>query len=467
MGSKAIHGKSGFLIGGTSSGSGKTTLSLGIMAALKRRGYDVAPFKVGPDYIDPGHHRRVTGRASRNLDGWMLSRDYCRDAFSRTMAQADLAVVEGVMGLFDGFSGTDEAGSSAQMAKWLGLPVILVVNAASMARSAAALVTGFENFDPELNFLGVVFNNIGSKSHLTYLTEALSVHSDMPCLGGIPRDEALRIPERHLGLVTDEEHVLSGTETDHLADTVEAHIDLDLLLERAGELSLSQEESKGITPESAQPVKIGVAMDSAFCFYYPDNLETLEKAGATLDFFSPAEDETLPEGISGIYFGGGYPELFAEALSGNTAMRRAVKAAADAGMPVYGECGGLMYLSEAITDFEGRRWEMTGCLPLETRMQEKRCALGYREITLKETSLLGPSGTTVRGHEFHYSKPVGEPKADRIYRVTPRTHRTLPDEGYVKGNTLGSYVHLHFGSSAGVGEAFVARCNAYKESTTR
>jgi len=463
MSSRVNHNKTGFLIGGTMSGSGKTTLSLGIMAALKRRGLAVAPFKVGPDYIDPGHHRRVTGRYSRNLDGWMLTKEYCRQAFFTTMADADVAVVEGVMGLYDGFSGTDESGSSAQMAKWLGLPVILVVNAASMARSAAALVTGFQNFDPELNFLGVVFNNIGSKSHLNYLTEALSVHSDLPCLGGIPRDEALRIPERHLGLVTDEEHLLSGKETDHLADTVEAHINLDLLLERAGEIIAPAESAGGRAETESPELKIGVAMDSAFCFYYPDNFEALERAGATLVPFSPVDDETLPEGISGLYFGGGYPELFSEKLSANKAVRKAVKEASESGMPIYGECGGLMYLSEAITDFDGNRREMTGCLSLETEMQSKRSALGYREITLKEGSLLGPSGTTIRGHEFHYSKPVGDPSCETIYRVTPRIDRTLPDEGYVNGNTLGSYVHLHFGSSAGVGEAFVVQCRNYKK----
>lgn len=457
--------KTGFLIGGTMSGSGKTTLSLGIMAALKRRGLAVAPFKVGPDYIDPGHHRRVTGRPSRNLDGWMLTRAYCRRAFAESMADADVAVVEGVMGLYDGFSGTDEAGSSAQMAKWLGLPVILVVNAASMARSAAALVTGFQNFDPELTFAGVVFNNVGSASHLTYLTEALAQHSDLPCLGGIPRDEALRIPERHLGLVTDAEHLLTGDETDHLADTVEAHINLDLLLERAGQLSglpAGNADAKS-TASDEKGVAIGVAMDSAFCFYYPDNLDALERAGARLVLFSPTEGDHLPDGISGLYFGGGYPELFAEKLSRNRAVREAVKAASDAGMPIYGECGGLMYLSTAITDFDGKRWEMTGCLPLETEMQGRRSALGYREVTLKADSLLGPAGITVRGHEFHYSRPVGDPACDTVYRVTPRTHLSLADEGYVSGNTLGSYVHLHFGSSDGVGEAFVARCRAYGE----
>lgn len=451
----------GFLIGGTMSGSGKTTLSLGLMAALKRRGLRVAPFKVGPDYIDPGHHRRVTGRSSRNLDGWMLSKTYCQGAFEKSMKDADVAVVEGVMGLYDGFSGTDESGSSAQMAKWLGLPVILVVNAASMARSAAALVTGFENFDPELNFLGVVFNNIGSKSHLNYLTEALAVHSDLPCLGGIPRDEALRIPERHLGLVTDEEHILSSGETDHLADTVEKHLNIDLILERSAELALGGED-EAPAPENKKTT-IGVAMDSAFCFYYPDNLEALEAAGAELKYFSPVDDETLPNGISGLYFGGGYPELFAEKLSGNTTMREAIKAASDAGMPIYGECGGLMYLSEAITDFEGLRHEMTGCLPLATVMQGKRSALGYREITLKEASLLGPAGTSVRGHEFHYSKPSDDPDCHRVYTVTPRMDRVLPDEGYVVGNTLGSYVHLHFGSSPEVGGAFVNKCKRFSD----
>ncbi|MCG8471899.1 MAG: cobyrinate a,c-diamide synthase [Desulfobacterales bacterium] len=446
----------GFLIGGTMSGSGKTTLSLGLMAALKRRGHRVAPFKVGPDYIDPGHHRRVTGRASRNLDGWMLSKEYCRGAFAKGMKEADVAVVEGVMGLFDGFSGTDESGSSAQMAKWLGLPVILVVNAASMARSAAALVTGFENFDPELRFLGVVFNNIGSQSHLNYLKEALAMHSDLPCLGGIPRDEALRIPERHLGLVTDEEHLLSRGETDHLADTVERHLHVDLILERAFELGCGAEEDK-VARESSR-IAIGVASDSAFCFYYPDNLEALEAAGAELKFFSPVDDEQLPEGISGLYLGGGYPELFAGKLEENRAMRKAIKAASKAGMPIYGECGGLMYLSEAIIDFEGTRHEMTGCLPLITEMQGKRCALGYREITLKEDSLLGRAGTRCRGHEFHYSKALGQPGCQRVYTVTPRMDRVLPDEGYMERSTLGSYVHLHFGSSPGVGEAFVEKC---------
>ena len=458
-----MSSKKGFLIGGTMSGSGKTTLSLGLMAALKRRGLCGAPFKVGPDYIDPGHHRRVTQRPSRNLDGWMLSRAYCQSAFAKGMDGCDVALVEGVMGLFDGYSGTDESGSSAQMAKWLGLPVVLVVNAASMARSAAALVTGFEKFDPELSFFFLVFNNVGSKNHLAYLTEALAVHSDLPCLGGIPKDEALRIPERHLGLVTDEEHLLSQGETDHLADTVEKHIDLDLLLERAGNLSFSAEGQKGAEKEerASASISIGVASDRAFCFYYPDNLEALEAAGARLKFFSPVKDGALPQGISGLYFGGGYPELFAKELEANVSMRKAVKEASDAGMPVYGECGGLMYLSEAITGFDGLRHEMSGCLPLETEMQGKRSALGYREITLKEETLLGPCGIRVRGHEFHYSKPSGDPACGRAYSVSPRMDRTLPDEGYVVKNTLGSYVHLHFGSSPEVGKAFVEKCRQF------
>ena len=266
----------GIVIAGTSSGSGKTTVTLGLMAALKRRGFTVAPFKVGPDFIDPGHHGRITGMSSRNLDGWMLPREYNLACFQNTAENADIAVVEGVMGLFDGYDGKSEAGSTAQMAKWLGLPVVLMVDARSMARSAAALVQGFENFDPDLAFLGVVFNHLGSPRHLQYLKEALEDRVRMDCLGGLLRDEAIAIPERHLGLVTEDEHGLTPDAVDRLADLIERRIHLDDLLFRLPEIPIDRHAIAGSGPGHATPapaVRIGVARDKAFCFYYPDNID--------------------------------------------------------------------------------------------------------------------------------------------------------------------------------------------------
>ncbi len=254
----------GFVIAGTQSGCGKTTISLGLMAALLRRGFKVAPFKVGPDFIDPGHHAGITGMAGRNLDGWMLSGRYNRDCFKKHTLKVDIAVVEGVMGLFDGYDGKSEAGSTAQMAKWLKLPVILVVNAKSMARSAAALVSGFEQFDKDLGFAGVVFNNIGSKRHLEFITEALDGNVKMPCLGGIPYYNEIILPERHLGLVTSLDNPLSDEYIDKLADIIEENMDLNAILDSL--LDVDQPEKLRRTPvrSPAGPVRIGVAMDNAF-----------------------------------------------------------------------------------------------------------------------------------------------------------------------------------------------------------
>lgn len=434
------------------------------MAALKRRGHRVAPFKVGPDFIDPGHHRRVTGRESRNLDGWMLSREYNRASFRKHAADADFAVVEGVMGLFDGYDGKSEAGSTAQMAKWLGLPVLLVVNARSMARSAAALVQGFENFDREVPFAGVVFNNIGSPRHLQYLTEALAGHVCMPCRGAILRRDTLAIPERHLGLVTDQDHSLTDDYVGHLARMVEDGIDVTGVIQALPATKLPAAEIPAGAGGRAKPVSIGVARDKAFCFYYPDNLELLRAAGAELVFFSPTGDSRLPAGINGLYFGGGYPELSAAELSNNRTLRRQVREKHDDGMPIYGECGGFMYLCDAIRDVNGQRHSMTGCFPFETRMQARLRSLGYREITLTQDTIIGKKGQTIRGHEFHYSGLTKiPPGADTVYRVTSRSTGGSVAEGYRIKRALGSYHHLHFGSRPEAAMAFVDTCRRYKK----
>jgi cobyrinic acid a,c-diamide synthase len=453
-------------VAGTTSGSGKTTIALGFMAALNRRSLRVAPFKVGPDFIDPGHHTRIAGTVSRNLDGWMLSKAFNSDSFARHTQDVDVAVVEGVMGLFDGRDGKSEAGSTAEMAKQLKLPVLLVVNARSMARSAAALVQGFENFDRELAFAGVLFNNIGSHRHLRYLKEALENHVRMPCIGGIPRNSAVTIPERHLGLVTEADHSLTDVAISQLAALVEDNIDLDGFLRHLNDYYGSPASVKAINnieSEPTQKVRIGVARDNAFCFYYQDNLDLLVDAGAQLIFFSPLTDTGLPEGLDGLYLGGGYPELFTPQLAQNQSIRDSIKRFSDAGMPIYAECGGMMYLGAAITDLNEIRYPMTNCFPLETRMLPRLKSLGYREVRLVRDTVLGRAGQTVRGHEFHYSEISAQPEGiETVYSVSGRDggHHFL--EGYRVKNTLGSYVHLHFGSQPSVPSAFVDNCLAFK-----
>jgi cobyrinic acid a,c-diamide synthase len=432
------------------------------MAALTARGYAVAPFKVGPDFIDPGHHSRVTGRASRNLDGWMLSQDYNLKAFARHTIDADVAVVEGVMGLYDGYDGRSEAGSTAQMAKWLGLPVVLVVGARSMARSAAALVQGFERFDPGVDFAGVLFNHLGSDRHLGFLNESMDGHVRMPVLGGLMRDEAIAIPERHLGLVTREDHDLSEETRGRLAALIEKQLDLEALLRGLPDLDLQGNASTPRIEARTTGVRIGVARDAAFCFYYPDNLELLEAAGAQLVFFSPLTDNRLPQGLDGLYFGGGYPELHAGALAGNRSLRQEIRQLSRMNMPIYGECGGFMYLCREMGDTDGNACSMTGCLPFATRMLGRLKALGYREVTQSMATVLGPAGQVMRGHEFHYSTITGEAvDLPGVYRMTDRAGVDKAADGFVANQTLGSYIHLHFGSCPQAARHFVNACGRW------
>ena len=461
---RQIHTK-GIVIAGTHSGVGKTTVTLGLLAAFRRRGLRVAPFKVGPDFIDPGHHSAVAGCTSRNLDGWMLNRAYNSTCFERYAAGADLAVVEGVMGLFDGFSGSDEAGSTAQMAKWLGLPVLLVVDAASMARSAAALVHGFERFDPELTFAGVLFNNLGSPGHYTYHKEAMQAHVKMPCLGGICRNDAVKVPERHLGLVTAQDRPLSALQIDALAQWIETHLDLNALLARLPEVKLNTDTADRAAGNDQSPVRIGVARDEAFCFYYQDNLDLLAQAGAQLVPFSPLKDNGLPDAVAGLYLGGGYPELHAVRLAENCAMRQAIYRAGLNGMPIYGECGGFMYLCRELVDTDAKIHPMTGCFSFRTRMHPNLRTLGYREISLSKECIIGSKNMIARGHEFHYSDI--EPASDdgsfsTSYKVTGRKGQEMKGEGYCKNRTQGSYIHLHFGSQPEIAKRFVESCRVYQ-----
>jgi cobyrinic acid a,c-diamide synthase len=434
------------------------------MAALAKRGHKIAPFKVGPDFIDPGHHSRITGMTSRNLDGWMLPKTYNQQCFARNAAGADIAVVEGVMGLYDGYDGKSDVGSTAQMAKWLGLPVVLVVDAKSMARSAAAVIMGFERFDDGLTFAGAIFNNVGSSRHLKYLTDAIQVNVRMPCLGGIVHSKEITIPERHLGLVTREDHVPAEETTDRLADLIIENVDLDFLLNTLPHFTPSiQFEPPGPAKEE-KSVRIGLARDNAFCFYYPDNIELLEKQGAEIVCFSPIADEHLPENIDGLYLGGGYPELHAEKLAGNTALRDQIKKKSDDGMPIYGECGGFMYLCKDLYDLNENRYPMTGCFPFTTKMFARLKALGYREITITDDTLIGKPGQVIRGHEFHYSELTQSgPDVATVYRISDRSGMDKAPGGYLVNQTLGSYNHLHFGSKPQAAAHFVEKCLSYRQ----
>ena len=461
------------------SGSGKTILTIGLMECLKRRGLRVAPFKVGPDFIDPGYHRLVCGSPSINLDSWMCPPQFVRDTFAHHCAGADIAVIEGVMGLFDGISGVSDQGSTAHVAKITGSPVILVVDARSQARSAAALVKGFVEFDPHVRVTGVIFNNVASDNHARMLREAIETgETDIKVLGCIPRDERLHIPSRHLGLLTAEENPLPEEFLDHLAETIKFHVDLGLLWAvskpQPVEQVLPLETGEGV--QQVRPVQVtlvpttprvrlAVARDAAFCFLYEDNLRLLKAAGADLVTFSPLSDQGLPGDICGIYLAGGYPEMFAEMLAHNREMRKAIKQAVDEGMPVYAECGGFIYLTRGVYDDTEKPdsfHEFTGVFPVTTTMLSRRKALGYREIELADTTIIGRRGIIARGHEFHYSE-MGEMPAEveRLYRVR-KSGIELGFEGYRQKNCLASYVHLHFGSSPEIARSFVDSCRTFR-----
>jgi cobyrinic acid a,c-diamide synthase len=453
-------------IAGTHSGCGKTTVSLGIMAALVLREYSVQAFKVGPDFIDPGHHFRVTGRHSHNLDGWIMDLEQNRRIFARYSNDAHVSVVEGVMGLFDGFSGTDEAGSTAQMAKWLDLPVMLIIDARAMARSAAAVAKGFSLFDPGLSLQGIIFNHVGTKGHAHQLEEALRFYTGLPLLGCLPDDKELEIPSRHLGLVTDEDFAGNEPHARNLAHWIEENLDVDslikgLVIRDRVSLQANKKSSESREHTTAR-VKIGVAMDEAFCFYYQENLRLLKEAGAVLVPFSPLHERHLPEGIQGLFLGGGYPELHCRTLAENLDLLDEIKGFGRSGMPVYAECGGLMFLMEEIQDLQGDRYPMAGLFHMSAKMETKLHALGYREVTTKRESILGPAGTRVKGHEFHYSSitAMGD-HIECIYSMNDRTMRFNKDEGFFAHRVLGSYVHLHWGSNPEVATFFVAYCGKF------
>ena len=443
-----------FVIAGTSSGVGKTTITLAIMAALTARGRLVQGFKVGPDFIDPGHHAAVTGRPSRNLDGWMLGEIVNRDIFTRAAADADISIIEGMMGLFDGSSPVNEVGSTAELAKQLDAPVLLVIDGSAMARSAAAMVSGYATFDPALRVAGVLFNRVSSEGHYKLLKHAVEQESKVEVVGYMRPDQAVTISDRHLGLVTAME-LKTGELYGRLAKAVAETVDLDRVEALARSCSAWLMVAPTITRSNGRRVRIGVAQDQAFCFYYPENLELLETGGAELVKFSPMNDQDLPD-VDMLYLGGGYPELHGERLAGNTAMRMAIRRFSERGGTIYAECGGMMYLTQAIRDFEGKSHEMVGLFAAEAVMSKVSMTLGYRELRISQPCVLGEIGVTVRGHEFHYS--LVEPKGRLQYActLTDAQGKSKGQDGLVVGNTVGLYSHLHFASQPEIAASLIA-----------
>ncbi|MBM4044576.1 MAG: cobyrinate a,c-diamide synthase [Planctomycetes bacterium] len=475
------------VIAGAQSGVGKTSVSLGLARALTRRGLRVQTFKVGPDFLDPTYLALASGRTCYNLDTWMCGKDYVRQLFARATVDADVALVEGVMGLFDGASPVTSEGSTAEVAALLDAPVLLVANAHGVARSFAALVKGFVEFEggkgdryilPERPegccaqnvpvpfsgpcVAGVIANQCGSGRHKAWLADSLRSAALPPLVGAVPRQAFPELRSRHLGLVTADCEILPPDVLDRLADACEQHIDLDAVLGIARSVS-PLNVSVPAPPRRRPGVRIGVARDRAFHFYYPDNLQALELHGAELVPFSPMADDGLPGGLHGLYLGGGYPEENLEALSANRRMLQAVREFAESGRPVYAECGGLMYLAQEVERTDGTRLPLAGVLPVGVRMLGRLKSLGYVEVALTEDSLWGQRGATLRGHEFHYSELVGSPAGWRtVYSLRRRRSDAVDAEGFQKGRVLASYVHLHLASRPEAVEWFLRQCEESK-----
>ncbi|MCK6150211.1 cobyrinate a,c-diamide synthase [Paenibacillus silvae] len=562
------------IIAGTGSGAGKTTVTLGLMKAIAQRGLSVQGFKCGPDYIDPTYHTAVTGRASRNLDAWMTSPDYVRETFARASAGHDISIIEGVMGLYDGKDPLSNTGSTAEIAMVTQTPVILVVDVRSMARSAAAIVLGFQQLEPELHIAGVIVNRCGSAGHYTIVKKAIEQMCGIPVVGWLKRDEDMSIPERHLGLVPAIERGELEPLFQRAADVLLEGTDLDLLLELAAsapplqcserrEYSADHSKTAGTTNEdhtahaastydvslvdtdnsaahtsdttstgssdqtvqsfdqasllrtndtahssgilnlagaadevhtrskiSAEDVVhanhvgaasqsialnvesdtyrpvIAVARDAAFNFYYPDNLELLEAAGARLQYFSPLAGESIPAEADSIYLGGGFPEEFAAVIAGNERFLKGLREAVRSGMPLFAECGGYMVLGETLTDREGVTYTMAGIIPAHVQMQKKRAALGYREASAVQDSFLLKQGEMLRGHEFHYSTMTYRAEDEIPYAYETKGLRGLKQEGYAAGSVVAGYTHIHLGSYPAAAQRWVHHCKVYRQRRT-
>jgi len=453
------------VIAGTHSGVGKTTLATGLMAALKKRERPIQGYKVGPDYIDPSYHAAATGMPSRNLDRWLLG-EHLSSVFAQSCGEC-WAVIEGVMGLFDGMNGTAGFGSTADVAKLLQAPIILIVDASSMSRSVAALVHGFNTYDPEVTLQGVILNRVKSSAQEEILREALH-DLQIPVLGVLPKEAALQLPERHLGLVPVGESGLLDGFIDTLSLLVTKHVDLEqierimlgapdlnesIFIKTNAIIPNEAASSTNTVPIPAKPMaqenkfRLGLALDEAFLFYYQDALDLAKRLNFIIVPFSPLHDVALPPNLDGIFIGGGFPELHLDLLSENLTFLDSLRSYAASGKPIYAECGGYMYLGRSITDFEGREIPLAGLIPMKAEMTRRLQGIGYRRGVFREDTFLGPRGTTVQGHEFHYSRVTYDQKFPPAYELF-KGDKSDRIEGYARDNIVGSYLHLHFSGQA-------------------
>ena len=432
----------GLVIAAPASGSGKTTITLGLLGALRDAGVRVGSAKVGPDYIDPKFHGAASGTPCVNLDGWAMRPALLDGLASRAAMNVDLLVVEGVMGLFDGaaVAGATSNGCTADLAERQGWPVILVIDARAQAQSVAALARGFRDHRPELAVAGVILNRVGGPRHVRLLTSALEAVG-IAVFGAVPRDSGLEVPSRHLGLVQAGEHPDLESFINHAARTVADHVDLTAVRQgaRPGRLTAPVD-----TPLALPPLgqRIAVARDQAFGFAYPHLLEGWRAAGAEVTFFSPLADEAPSEAADAVFLPGGYPELHAGALAASGAFFRGLRCAADQGVAVYGECGGYMVLGESLTDADGHSHRMAGLLAVETGFVKRSLSLGYRRARTLVEQPLGPVGTVLRGHEFHYATVSRASGDRRLFAVEDAEGNDLGDVGLARGSVLGSFMHL-------------------------
>lgn len=445
------------VIAGTNSGVGKTTIVTGLLAYFHSIGLKVQPFKVGPDYIDPGFHEKAAGNPSYNLDTWMTPPDHLASNFSYLSRDADISIIEGVMGLYDG--GANGVSSTADIAKRLHAPVILVLDCKSVGYSIAATALGFREYDRETPIAGVILNRLGSDRHEAMVRDVMEkIH--MPVIGAFHRDEGLKTPERHLGL-TPVTEIETSALIHHMGEDAGRWVDTEKLLSIARGASLLEvNEEKEEAP--SLHVRIGVARDEAFSFYYPASLHALEKLGAELVDFSPIRDSTIPE-VDGLVFGGGFPEMFLSELEGNHAMIESLRKARDEGMPIYAECGGLMYLCEKIKGFDGQSFTMAGLVPGVCEMQKKLQRVGYVTGRALRKSIIADEGDILKGHEFHFSTLSCNEDFPWAYDLKGTRQKEGHEEGYARDNVLATYLHLSFEGNPKAAAKFMASCAAYKQ----
>ena len=463
-----------FIIAGTNSGCGKTTVTLGIIHSLVKKKLKTAAFKIGPDYIDPSYHKAITAKPGCNLDSWMMSKETICHLINKNMDLSDIGVIEGVMGLYDGISGNEyPKGSSAHIAEILQIPIILVVNAKGLAHSIVPIINGFKMHGKKrprgrnqielppwrtnkktsqgnsIKFLGVILNHVGSDSHYKILKQLIENDCKLPCFGFIKK-LGFKLPERHLGLVPFQE--LDGSSL--ILDEITENIDIELILKESAENSIALKTStkKG---NKVYDLVLAVARDDVFSFYYEDNLDVLKEQGVQLKFFSPVQDKSLPENIDGIYLGGGFPEIFPRELLSNKTVMDDIRVKFKEDIPIYAECGGLIYIFETLIDHDNNKYKMVGLIKGTVKMEHKKQALGYYEAKLNNSDL-----PLLRGHQFHYSRVIDmdDPEVLPLYETKKPSAKSWNEEGYKKKNLIASYLHLHFRDQMEFVHYFLEKC---------